>query len=85
MSPLKMFHKLDKYAKSLGGSFLGGWPSFGTEHCTICGTWKMIGNECPKCAVNGKVVCPARIGESGLQHKNTCVLCKGSGFVEELT
>lgn len=57
----------------------GGW-GWHFSKCEKCGASVMEGAECKRCPPDGMVTCPAT-------HKtgSVCPLCKGSGFVPELT
>jgi hypothetical protein len=61
----------------------GGWPSL--EACEACGSLKMLGLPCPACVPTGKAKCPASLAGEQQHNKPKCRLCKGSGFVPELT
>lgn len=65
----------------------GGPGIFNIPQCEKCGQYKQASGYvsgvaitffCTRCPPDGKVKCPAT-------HKGPCVLCKNTGFVEELS
>src|ERR1051326_7598691 len=61
-----------------------GWPS--GAMCEKCGGFVAKGLKCKRCPPEGKVKCPADSAGcvSVLANAEKCVLCRGTGFVEEL-
>lgn len=62
--------------------FMYGWGfDWMKEQCPRCGKEKLAGRDC-SCPPDGMVYCPSCITTPG--PLASCVLCKGTGYVEEL-